>query len=561
MPSFLKLTIGKKLWLLTLSTALGIAMLTVFFLVSERKLLLSERQSNVRQAVEVAHGILVHYQALSAKGALPEADARRAALDEIKTLRYNGNEYFWVNDMQTRMVMHPALPDLDGKDMSDKKDPTGRHPFVEFVGTVKAGGAGFVFYMWPKPGSADPVQKVSYVKGFAPWGWLIGSGVYIDTVNATFWDRTINFSAGTVILTALLAAFGIGIARSITRPLTAAVKLAQSVAAGDLTTSITARGEDETAQLTRALNEMSYSLGAMVGQVHAGTQTIALASHQIAAGNMDLSSRTEEQASALEETASAMEQLTSTVKQNADHARQANALAVSASSVASKGGKVVSHVVETMDSINASSKKIVDIIAVIDGIAFQTNILALNAAVEAARAGEQGRGFAVVATEVRNLAQRSAAAAREIKTLIGDSVDKVEIGSQLVSEAGATMDEIVASVKRVTDIMSEISSASGEQEAGIEQINQAIGAMDAVTQQNAALVEEAAAAAESLQDQAADLAQTVSVFKVDKAHAALPTTRARAASKPAPIHLVTGRGGNARNRAPAQQQAEQWEEA
>ncbi|MCJ7800665.1 MAG: methyl-accepting chemotaxis protein, partial [Polaromonas sp.] len=254
-----------------------------------------------------------------------------------------------------------------------------------------------------------------------------------------------------------------------------------------------------------------------VTSVRNGVTTMATASGQIAAGNMDLSSRTEEQASSLQETAASMEELTSTVKQNADNARQANQLAVSASGVAVKGGQVVSQVVDTMGAINTSSRKIVDIIGVIDGIAFQTNILALNAAVEAARAGEQGRGFAVVAAEVRNLAQRSAAAAKEIKTLIGDSVDKVEEGSQQVAEAGRTMDEIVDSVKRVTDIMAEIAAASQEQTQGIEQINQAITQMDQVTQQNAALVEEAAAAAQSLQEQASGLSQVVSVFRLDGA--------------------------------------------
>src|SRR5512147_2455503 len=243
---------------------------------------------------------------------------------------------------------------------------------------------------------------------------------------------------------------------------------------------------------------MNDSLVRVVSQVRSGTDTVATASSQIAAGNLDLSSRTEEQASSLEETASSMEELTSTVKQNAENARQANQLAIGSSDVAGKGGAVVSQVVTTMDAINEASRKIVDIISVIDGIAFQTNILALNAAVEAARAGEQGRGFAVVAGEVRNLAQRSAAAAKEIKTLIGDSVDKVENGSKLVANAGQTMDEIVTSIKRVTDIMAEISAASAEQSAGIEQVNTAITQMDEVTQQNAALVEEAAAAAESL---------------------------------------------------------------
>ncbi|SFA94981.1 methyl-accepting chemotaxis protein [Collimonas sp. OK607] len=303
--------------------------------------------------------------------------------------------------------------------------------------------------------------------------------------------------------------------RSITQPLRYAVSVARIVASGDLTSRITATSRDETGQLLQALKDMNDSLTGSIMQVRSGVDTIATASNQIASGNLDLSSRTEEQASSLDETASSMEELTTTVKQNADNARQANQLALTASGVAEQGGVVVSKVVGTMDGINASARKIVDIIGVIDGIAFQTNILALNAAVEAARAGEQGRGFAVVASEVRTLAQRSAAAAKEIKILIDDSVDKVDTGSKLVAEAGATMTEVVDSVKRVTDIMSEIMAASQEQSAGIEQVNQAIGQMNQVTQQNAALVEQAAAAAESLSDQAENLARAVSIFTLD----------------------------------------------
>jgi methyl-accepting chemotaxis protein len=328
-------------------------------------------------------------------------------------------------------------------------------------------------------------------------------------------------SARAWVIGAIVGAIAIGlalavfIARLVATPLRQAVQIAQTVASGDLTSRIEVTSTDETGQLMQALRGMNDSLAKVVGEVRHGTDTIATASSQIASGNQDLSSRTEEQASSLEETAASMEELTSTVKQNADNARQANQLAVSASEVAVRGGSVVSQVVDTMSAINTSSRKIVDIIAVIDGIAFQTNILALNAAVEAARAGEQGRGFAVVASEVRSLAQRSAAAAKEIKGLIDDSVGKVEAGSHQVAEAGQTMEEIVASVKRVTDIMGEIMSASQEQTQGIDQINQAISQMDQVTQQNAALVEEAAAAAASLQEQAGSLSQVVSVFTLE----------------------------------------------
>jgi methyl-accepting chemotaxis protein len=327
----------------------------------------------------------------------------------------------------------------------------------------------------------------------------------------------------TLLIGALLARL---LTRSITVPLSQAVEMAESVAGGDLSRHIEVTRTDETGQLLMALKHMNDSLVRIVGDVRTGTHTIATASGEIASGNMDLSSRTEQQASSLEETAASMEELTSTVKQNADNARQANQLAISASEVAIKGGAVVSQVVDTMGSINTSARKIVDIIGVIDGIAFQTNILALNAAVEAARAGEQGRGFAVVASEVRSLAQRSAAAAKEIKSLIDDSVHNVDVGAKLVDQAGTTMHEIVESVKRVTDIMGEITAASQEQTSGIEQVNKAIAQMDNVTQQNAALVEEAAAASEAMQTQAGHLAQAISVFKLagDESQAKLQAT-------------------------------------
>jgi methyl-accepting chemotaxis protein len=353
-----------------------------------------------------------------------------------------------------------------------------------------------------------------------------------DESQATYHSVRNSFVGGIMFGVLIVFVVGIWLVRSITRPLEEAVKIADGVAAGDLTQRIEAQSKDETGRLMQALRGMNESLVKIVGEVRLGTETIATASNEIASGNLDLSSRTEQQASSLEETASSMEELTSTVRQNADNARQANQLAVTASEVAVKGGTVVGQVVETMSSINESSKKIVDIISVIDGIAFQTNILALNAAVEAARAGEQGRGFAVVASEVRSLAQRSAAAAKEIKGLIDDSVGKVDAGSKLVGEAGSTMNELVDSVKRVTDIMAEIMAASQEQSSGIEQVNQAIAQMDQVTQQNASLVEEAAAAAESMQDQASKLSQVVGAFKLDGMQTAVAAGTQRETRKP-----------------------------
>ncbi|WP_363502827.1 methyl-accepting chemotaxis protein [Burkholderia sp. LMU1-1-1.1] len=374
--------------------------------------------------------------------------------------------------------------------------------------------------------------------------------------------RTVMLIIGSLaLLTSLVAAVLItrGVVRELGCEPEHAAEIAGQIAAGNLAVHIATKPGD-THSLLFAMRSMRDSLAEIVSQVHASTETIACAAGQIASGNLDLSSRTEQQASTLEETASSMEELTSTVRLNTDHARQANGLAESASSVAVKGGAVVAQVVDTMAAINISARKIVDIIGVIDGIAFQTNILALNAAVEAARAGEQGRGFAVVATEVRNLAQRSAAAAKEIKDLIGDSVDKVEAGNRLVEQAGSTMHEVVASVKRVTDIMSEIMSASQEQSNGIEQINTAVTQMDDVTQQNAALVEEAAAAAQAMQDQVNSLNEVVGIFRVEaKPGAARPPMKSLA--KPAPMQRLahTPAKPAARAKAPALA-SDSWEQ-
>jgi methyl-accepting chemotaxis protein len=486
----------------------------------------------VDQSIKIAET----YHEKEKAGSLSTADAQAKAGAEIKAIRY-GKEYVWVNDMHPKVVLHPIKPELEGQDVSGMKDPNGKALFVEFVNVVKKDGAGYVDYLWPRPGSSNPEPKRSYVKAFAPWGWVMGSGVYVDDVLSVS-KREAAIALVAVALLAALSMLGIELlVRRLQARLNIANEVMEAVAAGDLSRHVEPGAGDEIGHLLEQVAAMQSRLAAMVRQIRSSTDNISTASSEIATGNQDLSARTEQTASNLQQAASSMEQLTGTVKQSADSARQANQLASSAAEVAARGGQVVSEVVTTMNEINASSKKIADIIGVIDGIAFQTNILALNAAVEAARAGEQGRGFAVVAGEVRNLAQRSAQAAREIKGLIGASVEKVESGSKLVADAGHTMQEIVGSVQRVTDIIGEITAAASEQSDGIGQVNSAVTQLDQMTQQNAALVEESAAAAESLKLQATTLAKAVGTFKLDAAQPAAPARVAAPAPAPRAVTL------------------------
>ncbi len=429
---------------------------------------------------------------------------------------------YWANFQRKENDVQEGVKQL----VTQVKDEESRRLLREFLSAHRAMGEGYRkgFDAFKQSGADSKVGDAA-VKGVdrAPTTVLEQAAQAIAKDTDFGLARTIaearRAAAGSVALYALVTLSMLGslvlfVRLCVARPIRDAVRVAKALADGDLTSVVSARSRDETGQMVAAIGQSIARLKEIVAGIKEAVGSIGTATGEIASGNADLSRRTEEQASSLEETASSMEELTSTVKQNAENARQANQLVHGASTVAVKGGEVVGEVVSTMSSINESSKKIVDIIGVIDGIAFQTNILALNAAVEAARAGEQGRGFAVVASEVRSLAQRSAAAAKEIKALIEDSVGKVDAGSKLVEEAGKTMQEIVTSVKRVTDIMAEITAASQEQSAGIEQVNQAIAKMDQVTQQNAALVEQAAAAAESLEEQAQHLAEAVAVFKL-----------------------------------------------
>ncbi|MBK4735335.1 methyl-accepting chemotaxis protein [Noviherbaspirillum pedocola] len=515
----MKLTFRKKLFLPLFISWLCLLGISSFNVMDSKARRFEERQLALKFATDAGMSTVKRYASLADSGKMPLDEAKKRALDELRAMRYGKDGYYTIIDSTPRVVMHPIKPEMDGKDMSDFKDKAGTPLYMNVAKIAKTTGEGWVDYVWPKPGDADQNRvypKGAYVATFKPWDWSFISGLYIDDLTDAFvrdlWQAALLLAVVGVALTAVMLAVIRSLGKSLGGDPEDAATVARSISAGDLGVAVPTAAGDE-ASLMAAMKSMRDNLSSIVGEVRTGADAIASAARQIAAGNTDLSDRTERQAGSLEETASSMEELAATVKQNADNARQANGLALSASEIAIRGGEVVGEVITTMASINESSKRIVDIISVIDGIAFQTNILALNAAVEAARAGEQGRGFAVVATEVRSLAQRSASAAKEIKALIGDSVEKVDAGGKLVDQAGATMQEIVSSVRRVADIIGEISAATGEQTAGIDEINGAIGAMDQVTQQNAALVEEAAAASQAMQHQAERLVQVVNAFR------------------------------------------------
>ncbi|MGB4497361.1 MAG: methyl-accepting chemotaxis protein [Methylococcaceae bacterium] len=729
------MTIRKKLFLIIGLTIIAILIVAGTILLSKHDRMLEDRKRATRVAVETAWGIMESLDKSVSDGKITLEEAKKQAIHQIKFMRYDQKEYFWLNDLHPNMIMHPTKPEFDGKDISQFKDPNGKMFFTEMVKAVKADGQGFVDYKWPRPDSKEPVPKISFVKSYTPWGWVVGSGVYIDDIDAAIRHDVVRLGGFVLLIALIIGAIATLLARSISKKLAFAVSLAQFVSDGKFDNKIQHEGKDEISDLLLSLDKMQQNLlakqdaeklaseemarlkcvlddvgvcvrvadiegkiiyinhamrdtlrkyekevqkdipsfkadnfvGGSVGILYAepkaavermrnltataktefkfggrlfevlttpvfsenGTRlgsvaqwvdktdqikseqeiaeiihsaslgdfehriplegkegltlqlaqsmnelmattsgslteivrvlsalaqgnltekvagnyqgifgelkndtnqtveqltdiishikeasdTIQVVAKEIASGNNDLSRRTEEQAFSLQQTAGSMNELSTVVKQNTDNAKRANDLALTAANTATKGVEVVDNVVETMASINESSHRIVDIISVIDDIAFQTNILALNAAVEAARAGELGKGFAVVATEVRNLAQRAASAAGEIKRLIGDSVERVSGGSKQVEQAGNTMQEIVNSINEVTQLMSEIASASIQQNAGIDHVHSAIEKMDSVTQQNAALVEQAAAATESLSEQTQNLALEMSRFK------------------------------------------------
>ncbi|MDH0866854.1 methyl-accepting chemotaxis protein [Mitsuaria sp. GD03876] len=509
-------TLATKLRVAVLAAVIGFVVLVMWLSHRSAMSLLDVKMITTVEQVKNAEQIAKKYFDRIGAGGLSEADAKKQAAAEIGKIRYSGNEYLWINDMTPKMVMHPIKPELNDKDLSGNKDPNGLKLFVAFVDTVKAQGAGFVDYLWPKPGAKDPEPKRSYVAGFKPWGWVIGSGVYIDDVSAIA-RRDAMVALGLVIAVGLGALIAVEwFARGLKRRLGQMREVVEAVANGDLRAQVVGSGgmgSDEIGEVLTQVAAMQGRLSDLVRAIRDATDSIQHASREVAMGSQDLSQRSEQAASSLQQTAASMQELTQRVTHSAEAAHQTNQLAIGAADRAKLGADVMGEVVQTMDGIAGASRKIADIISVIDGVAFQTNILALNAAVEAARAGEQGRGFAVVASEVRALAQRSANAAKEIKALISDSVSRVDAGSAQVGRAGEAMGQILQSVQQVSGTVAEISQSSAGQSDGLAQINTAVRHLDDMTQQNAALVEETAAAAESLQQQARLLNEQVATFR------------------------------------------------
>nr|WP_297387329.1 methyl-accepting chemotaxis protein [uncultured Roseateles sp.] len=509
-------TLATKLRVAVLAAVVGFVVLVMWLSHRSAMSLLDVKMITTVEQVKNAEQIAKRYFDRVGAGGLTEAEARKQAAAEIGKIRYSGNEYLWINDMSPKMVMHPIKPELNDKDLSGNKDPNGLKLFVAFVDTVKSQGSGFVDYLWPKPGAKDPEPKRSYVAGFKPWGWVIGSGVYIDDVSAIA-RRDATIALTLVIAVGIAAMVAVEwFARGLKRRLDQMREVVEAVANGDLRAQVLgnqAAGSDEIGVVLTQVAAMQVRLSDLVRAIRDATDSIQHASQEVAMGSQDLSQRSEQAASSLQQTAASMQELTQQVTNSAQAAHQTNQLAIGAADRAKLGADVMGEVVQTMDGIAGASRKISDIISVIDGVAFQTNILALNAAVEAARAGEQGRGFAVVASEVRALAQRSANAAKEIKALINDSVSRVDAGSAQVGRAGEAMGQILQSVQQVSGTVAEISQSSAGQSDGLAQINQAVAHLDDMTQQNAALVEQTAAAAESLQQQARLLNAQVATFR------------------------------------------------
>ena len=544
----------QKLLVLIIGALISIVAITGVYLYFHKQVMLEDRMTKTRHLVESAYGVLDYYYEKTESGDLTEAEAQNQAMRVVEGMRYEEKDYFWINDMQPVMIMHPYVKQLEGTDISGFEDPNGKRLFVEFVNVVKAKGAGFVDYVWQKGDDAtNLLPKISYVKGFKPWGWIIGSGIYVDDVQAAFYQEAINYGVAILIVIVILSLIAFWISRSITRPLQTAVEVADRMAVGDVSMEIIPEGRDEVGTLLRSMRKMSgatrvatrlakdvaeghldiairkrseadelmAALALMTDRLKNVVQGVKSASINISSGSRTmndsaqvLSSGAAQQAAAAEEAASSIEEMTANIRQNADNSLQTEKIAIKAAEDAQQGGRAVEQTVLAM-------KEIAEKITIIEEIARQTNLLALNAAIEAARAGEHGKGFAVVAAEVRKLAERSQLAAGEINDLSTSSVAVAE-------QAGQYLNDIVPDIQKTADLIQEISAASKEQDAGADQIGRSIQQLDVVIQQNASAAEEFASTAEQLASQAAGLEKMIDFFAIQ--HRGHPTAQARIAA-------------------------------